>query len=161
MSTRQGLAYDLSKFEPNSESKTHHSRPKLLPKRIRDGMSTIRPAEAAKLIAVCLVIMLALVGMMVGNIKVAQLDENVSAAQKKLDTAKSEQVRLSAELESRMSLQKVENYAVNNLGLIKINPYQIQYVNITNKDKVEISSRENPVFAFFKNLYDDIMEYFN
>ena len=56
-----------------------------------------------------------------------------------LDEAKSENIRLNMALNALMSREKVEDYAVNVLGMQKIERYQIYYFDDRDGDKVVVS----------------------
>jgi hypothetical protein len=58
-------------------------------------------------------------------------------------------------------MQKVEDYAENKLGLVKVQPCQIQYVQLTDKDMVEVSGDSGGITGFFQNLFHSVLEYFD
>lgn len=61
---------------------------------------------------------------------------------KTLSELKSEETRLSLGIEGMVSMRRVEEYAQNQLGLIKAEGYQTTYVSFTSEDKVEIAKSE-------------------
>lgn len=167
--SKTNVAYDFSRFAPEEvpeeerqEQKEVEVRKVKSPSKSKYTVSkrVVKPASVVKWVFICIFIMLSLASIMIGNIRITQLNDKITSAQKTLDTAKSEQVYLNSQLESRMSMTKVEDYAINKLGLVKIQPYQIQYVHLKNTDNVEITDNAADVENFFKNLFYDIMEYF-
>ena len=62
----------------------------------------------------------------------------VSSLTNELTYAKAENVRLQTELESKISAKNVEEYAENVLGMKKIDPSQIKYIEIQTDDVVSI-----------------------
>lgn len=154
-------AYDFAAFAPAEEPEV--AEPKRKHKKASNAKSApkelIKPVTVAKLIIIGLFVMISVGCIMVGNIKVTQLSDQIASAQKQLDKADSEKVSLNSKLESRMSLSKVEDYASNKLGLVKIQPYQLEYVNLTNKDNVEITGKQNPAAEIFNNIINNIKSY--
>ena len=73
----------------------------------------------------------------------------------------SENVFLDYQIESMVSMKKAEEFAENELGLIKLSPAQIEYVNLENSNKIVSEDTESPqlnvsdflstVIQFFEN----------
>ena len=93
-----------------------------------------------------------------GRIKVDELDRQISAAETKITTAQSENVRLNMQLDSMISLENVEEYARDNLGMVKMESYQIEYIDLSGTDKVTLSGSKT-LNANSSSLYSKIMEY--
>ena len=93
----------------------------------------------------------------------AQLNElsaKVNSATKELETLKSENIRLQTELEDRISLKNVEEYATVELGMEKMDASQVEYVTLTSGNQVEITEEsDSSVWQKIKNFFDDMMEY--
>jgi hypothetical protein len=158
---KENVAYDLSIFEPrdNALRKSKKDEKPQLKSIPGQGKKKSVPA-ALKYFALCATVMAALIYFMVGNVKINVLSNEITAAQKKLDSALSEQTSLNVQLEGRMSLQNVENYAVNTLGLEKVGEYQIEYVSLTNENHVQVSSgQQNPIIKIFLSIYTRVLEY--
>lgn len=153
-------AYDLSRFMPKEQQEIVEAKP-LTPVKRKVKAQAVRPASVVKWVFVSLFVMLSLASIMVGNIKITQQNDDIASTQKNLNMVKSEQVSLNAKLESRMSIQKVEDYAVNKLGLVKIQPYQIQYVHLTNKDNIEVNGNGLDFTGYFENVINSVVEYFS
>lgn len=68
--------------------------------------------------------------MLYGKFQLNALNLEMDRMQKKLEIAQSENVRLNMESDSRVSLDKVEEYAVTRLGMIKKENYHAEYVAI-------------------------------
>ena len=97
--------------------------------------------------------MLALNGMIDANIaKINNVDTKIAEAQ-------SDQIRLEAELDAAVSIDKIDDYALNVLGMIKLEDYKITYIGEQEENHVVISggkSYTNPITAKFIQ----IKEYF-
>jgi hypothetical protein len=99
---------------------------------------------------------------MMGNARIAEVDTDITNTQTTLADKKSDYVNLQVKLESRMSLDKVEQYATKKLGLAKIQNYQITYLNVDKGDRVQVTgANENPVLAFFDSVGKELKAYFH
>jgi hypothetical protein len=161
---KANLAYDFSLFEAKQDREDREYREdrenkiKAVeePARAKEAPKTVvRPASAARWTAVSLFIVLSIVVIIMCDVQLNLLSDEISKAQTKLGTSQSEQVRLNVELESRTSLNNVEAYAVNK-GLQKSSQYQITYIHLTNKDKVDIAPKSGNIFT---RLINSILEY--
>lgn len=128
-------AYDLSRFERKKVTRLPVKRSQKRPKvRIIPFIST----------ALCVVMAITITAMMMlSRVELNELTTKISAANKQLDQLKNDNVRLSLQAESKISLNTVEEYAKSVLGMKKLQRYQIEYVNLTDSDKVEIASAKD------------------
>lgn len=158
MRNNTNAAYDLSLFEPktdkvplrggeeNAGSKSKAARPR----------STIRPLQAMRWTAGAIVLVAALGSIMVCNVQNTKLNDQVASMKTKLAAAQADEVRLNMQLQSRASLGNVQNYAVSRLGMQKTSTYQIQYIHLTDKDKVVVQKSQQGILS---RLYNWILEY--
>ncbi len=114
--------------------------------------------QSAKIIAISVFLLSMLSALLYGRIKVDELDRQISAAETKITTAQSENVRLNMQLDSMISLKNVEEYAQTNLGMVKMESYQIEYIDLSGADKVTVSGART-LNANSTSLYSKIMEY--
>ena len=71
----------------------------------------------------------------------------------------SEKVRMQSEIEEKMALKNVEDYAENVLGLKKLDKSQIEYIKIQSEDVVQIPVEEQSFFSKLKDALHNIVEY--
>ncbi len=95
--------------------------------------------QSAKIIAISVFLLSMLAGLLYGRLKVDELDREISAAQTNISAAESENVRLNMQLDSMISLEHVEQYAEANLGMVKMESHQIEYIDLSGTDKVTVS----------------------
>lgn len=95
--------------------------------------------QSAKIIAISVFLLAMLSGLLYGRMKVDELDRQISSVQTKISTAQSENVRLNMKLDSMISLENVEQYAQENLGMVKMESYQIEYIDLSGNDKITVS----------------------
>ena len=93
------------------------------------------------------------------KVETNKMYRQISSANQNLESMQSENVRLQSELESKMTLKNVEEYAVKVLGLQKLNNSQIKYVETQTDDVVEIPEEEKNIFVKVKDKFDKLVEY--
>lgn len=161
---RSSAAYDLSLFEPQvieqpkrvqkpSPAKLVKKAQPKVQQRISDvvefnGMSqtverkatSVKVNRLAKQLMVCFVVgCLCFLGLLVMDSKINALDKQISSIESKIDIQEGEAVRLNAELSSKISSDKIENYAENVLGMVKAESYQISYIDLSEGDEIVVS----------------------
>lgn len=94
-----------------------------------------------------------------GKVETSKIYRQISSAERNLESVQSENVRLQSELESKMTLKNVEEYAVKVLGLQKLNNTQIEYVETQTDDVVEIPEEDKNFFVRIKDKFDKLVEY--
>ena len=99
--------------------------------------------------------------MIVNRVALTEIGEEINAANEDLQILQSENTRLNVELEEKMSLDNIEEKAVNELGLTKMNNYQVQYLNLTQEDKIELTNPKSSgnIFDTIAGWFDKIKEY--
>lgn len=169
---RGSEAYDFSLFEPQI---VVQSEPARLPRRTQSGQKheiiDVRPAlgtktvskplpayvfKAAAFFAVCVVLIFTLLML---HAQRDRLTAEIGTQKNRLSIAQSENVRLNAELSSKLSMSKIENYAENKLGMVKADNFQITYIDRSKGDKIVVSgNREvgsgDSIFLKIKELFE-------
>lgn len=145
-------AYDFERFEPKSVS-TGSAAPKIKPK--QNARPQIHLVEKPKLTAaqfraqthaasvkafkifMIATALLAFMAMVIySRVQVDEINRDINAMDKSIKTAQSDMVRLNMALDSQISIDKVEDFAVNNLGMVKVQDYQVIYLDLSSDDKV-------------------------
>ncbi len=75
-----------------------------------------------------------------------ELAKQIESVENELAVAKSDKVRLNAELNSMTSITKIDSFATGILGMTKLENYQVEYVDLSDGDKVLFS--KSPVLNF-------------
>ena len=162
---RSSAAYDLSLFEPQvieqpkkAQKTTKTAKPvtKAVPK-VQKKIATAveangvrqtveRKATSVKvgkltkqLILSCVVGCLCFLGLLIMESKINALDRQIASVETQIDIQEGEAVRLNAELSSKISSDKIENYAENVLGMVKAESYQISYIDLSEGDEIVVS----------------------
>lgn len=117
--------------------------PAAQPKPERQPAKTAQPLidtrQAVRVIAVIAVTFTLFLSILFMRIYVMHLEQDASALQTKISYAKSEGIRLNRALDTVISREKIDEYAVGTLGLRPIERYQIHYFADESGDRVVIA----------------------
>ena len=69
-----------------------------------------------------------------------ELIRQIDAVEAQIEVAKSENVRLNAELNGKISITKIDSYATDVLGMTKIENYQVECIDLSHGDRVLYST---------------------
>ena len=83
----------------------------------------------------------------------------ITSANAQLATLEAENVRIRSELDAKVSLKNLEDYAENVLHMKKIDNSQIEYIKIQNSDIISVPEKEDSVFAKVGSFIDRCLEY--
>lgn len=111
------------------------------------------------LIAVVLFCALSLVH---GYTSVTVITKEISELNSNLDTLKSQEISLNAQVDKMFNLEHIENYAIEMLGMVKLDQNQIEQVYIQNIDTIEVfenTTKFNEFSQYFKGIFSSIIEY--
>lgn len=86
------------------------------------------------------------------QMQLTQLTAQVSTQTEALDELAAENVSLSSKQMNSMDMTQVEEYAVNHLGMVKMDNSQIEYVELTNPDTVTVAQSGVSLDALFSGL---------
>lgn len=150
-------AYDLSKFE---EKKKRPAVEVVTPKRAARKRTVLgmNPAKA--------ILMLVVVGVLASvliynRVLIIEANEEIRQANKQMTILQSEGTRLDMELEGKTSLKNVEDYATKNLGMQKLEKQQVQYVSLSDEERVVLSKDmvKPNIFKRISGWFEQLMEY--
>lgn len=169
-------AYDFAMFEPRG-SAARAAQPAAEPaqkkKPARNPNLRVVPAKQADAappqakvsgfkiasIILCCCFLFAFIGLFINNsVRSTELMNAINDMEVNINNAKSENVRLSSEIDSMFSIGKVEAYATDVLGMSKMENYQIRYVDLSADDQVLYAGENSAPGAGF---VERVTEYFN
>ncbi len=152
---KSNAAYDLSRFDVEEREK----KPKTTP-HIRIHATSVAKSGnwfgTIVLVAFAAVIAFFFVS---GKASLSEVSTQISAKTTELQEAKSENVRLQAQLDNMVTLSKVEEMAVSELGLQKTTKNQVRYIYVQDRTMVQVAEKEENVFASLKNWLDGVSDY--
>ena len=96
------------------------------------------------------------------QMQLTQITAQLSEQSDKLDELAAENVSLTTKKVNSMNLDEVEEYAANELGMVKIDNSQIEYVELTNPDSVTVADSGislDTLFAGLARSFSAIVEY--
>lgn len=150
--SRSNLAYDLTRFE-QPEPKAKH-RPQVKVQRAVEKSAGV--PKTLFMVACCGAIMFF---MLYGKVEAANLQKELSALQKQVSLLNSENVRMKSEIERKTTIENVERYAEEELGLKKLENSQRVPVQMETDNVVEIPEDESNIFVRIKNKFESIVAY--
>lgn len=131
MSTVAQAAYDLERFE----NRPLESKPRM--RAVQGKKQTMKiNTQKIKMIALCVMMVGLTAGLLESQATITELTSQVQRTQRQLVNAQSEYNYLSGVLDSKTGLRNVEQIAVSNLGLMKLDKSQITYVTLENESTI-------------------------
>ena len=155
MQKKSNAAYDFSLFEPTekecevrrAKNSSNRKKEKILrlteEQLYKSQRRKYKPLTVMSAILSSFVILAIISTVITSQIELTELTAKNNQAQKDLAEKQSVYTQLEMKVESKLSLNQVEAYAKNVLGMQPIQPYQIEYISITNGDKSEVKN-DNP-----------------
>jgi cell division protein FtsL len=70
------------------------------------------------------------------RVQLDEINREIKKVEQKIELAESDSIRINNELNSIVSINNVEDYAVNELGMVKVQDYQVVYVDLSAEDYV-------------------------
>ena len=148
-------AYDLSAYE---KRKTADNTPEL--KVVKNENSKKEAFLNAKAFLLGVFVLVIVASTLYNNAIINELGNQILKANQDYAELIGENKKMTAILESKVSLKNVEEYAKENLGLSKMEQYQIEYVNLLPNDKIECI-KENKEETISDKIFNRISRFFN
>ena len=158
--TGGNVAYDLSRFDSRES----------VQEAVQDAAAERRPApkaEAApraKLSFGTLMMYLLIAGMaalLISNyMRLTIMADEASGLTRELDNLRNEEVILQKQYEERYTLSEIETYAVEQLGMVKLESSMREYIELSNPDTISIIDpyEEHQVSGLFNRLADKLRD---
>lgn len=138
----------VPKVRPRPAPKTKAApRPKVITKTKKQLREETRRsgALARRIVAVAFVAFLMIGFQIYSHVQLDELDQQLTEINQQISVIESDNTRRNMELNASVSLEKVDSYARNELGMVKISDYQVNYVKLSDQDAVEVSGGKNHV----------------
>ena len=155
------MAKDKKKRKYNNENSEYNSSRKNTPEKPDIEMHNNDNVRGSKVA----VFFLTILAVLVCSITVITFDRtnsmynDVTQAKEELATLEAENVRMRSELDAKISLKNVEDYAENVLGMKKIDNSQIQYIRIQNSDVISFPDAEDNIWGKIVDFFEKCVEY--
>lgn len=156
-------AYDFALFEPKRQQQESQPQKKsniiALPqeKLEQNRKAKVRPIKAVSTFLV-LAVMLGIVSTMVyGQVQLTELTEKLNSATKTYNEGTSLYTQLQMKSDSKLSLETVESYATDKLGLKKVDQNQVVPISLSKGDKTQVLQNDSDV-SWPTALWNSIMQ---
>ena len=153
---RTNHAYDLERFQPRE--------PRLVAlkntKKVQEDARRRNRRQSALNVVVYLLVGVLVMGM-VGyfitcNVRLTEMNKQLSDGQATLNALQSEQVRLQSELAGLTSAERVNRYAQEN-GLLPVGNNQVYYIEAKEQDQVSLANENDSWFSKAWNALLDLL----
>lgn len=133
---RQSMApaYDLSAMAVPKVKQP----PELQVVRNEERQAALGRGRAVRGVLLFALVMLIFSVIVYNNMVLTELNEELATARRDYEELLAENGRMQVELEGKMSLRNIEEYASEKMGMSKMEAYQIQYVDLGGCDKCEV-----------------------
>lgn len=152
---RRNVAYDLSFYEQEQE---RHIARKEKKESVLIKAQTKFSLGKKMLDLVSIAALFALIiGVIATNAAITAYSTDITGENKKITQLESEKSYLEFTLESRMSLDEIESYAINTLGMVKMDSSQKKYVELESENMLVVE--ESPVKEKLDEAMQPILSY--
>ena len=95
------------------------------------------------------------------DVSANELTREISKTKKNIEQIESEMIKVNVQLDTKTNLVNVEQRAINELGLLKIEKYQIEYINLPVENKIEtiVKEKNNNFFSQIARGFSVILEF--
>jgi cell division protein FtsB len=151
MANNEMLALDLDLFDvqknayiPQETPKKRIQKPKLLETKPVSRMQTAQEAHestkmAIRACAFALTMFLTIGAIIVCHVQLTNLQIDLTKKQNELSVVESENISLKMKYNSMMSMDKIEEYAQSELGMVKRESYQVEYFDISDESGAQLT----------------------
>jgi len=156
-------AYDLSAFEEAPKKQAQAPRLKVV--RNRSAKRTLAVAFTPKALASFVIVVTLICLMVYNHVCLNEITGDINALREEIAQLESQNVIVTSQLDSMLSLRVVAERAKDELGMDRLDKYQTRYVYLYEEDKIivpeEPAQGENPtgVAKIARSLFDSLMEY--
>ena len=89
----------------------------------------------------------------------SELSAQISETETELEVAKRENIRLQSNLDNLVTLSKVEESAVGQLGLQKTKQSQVHYIAKSDESLSEVAPKDDNIFVNINQWFNEVLEY--
>ncbi len=143
------VAYDLSRFEDKPRAVNFETVKTQKTEKIM-GLSP------KKLLLVGLVIVAITFVMIYNRVMLTEITDEIAQANKTLSTLQGENALLEMEIAQKMSLDNIEEYAIANLNMGKVEQYQVESISLEASDEILVMKDDSQTNVF-STVYARIM----
>ena len=150
---KSSAAYDLSRFAPTPERE--QPRVRVIENKKSQKAREMR-AFSRKFTFICISLLILMSLTVYNRMLLTETKANIANKTQELVELQSENTYLNYQLETIISLKTAEEYATNNLGLVKIDAAQIEYLNLFDENVIEAG--EEKMTGNIKDIFKYMIE---
>ena len=152
---RMNVAYDLSFYE--QEQERHIARKEKKDNVVINAQTKFSLGKRiANIVSVAVLITL-IVAVIATNAAITTTSTEIAGLENEIVRLESEKSYLEFTLESRMTLDQIESYAENQLGMVKMDSAQKKYVQLESENKIVVN--QSPVKEKLDEAIQPILSY--
>lgn len=155
-------AYDLSLFEPKRQELPASGQKNNVIKLTQEQLDKSRRVKIQPLHALATFLSMAVVvgivsSVVYGQAQLNELTDQINTAQAELSEAQSTYTQLKMKSDSRLSLDTVEEYAKDTLGMRRISQEQVVCISLSSGDKGEVLQEDGSVLGSLWNWIQNLL----
>lgn len=149
-------SYNIEQFEPRTVSNgsaapkikpEQQKRPQLeLVKTPKQSAAQVRQEvhdsakQARKVFFIAMTILLFMAAVIYSRVQLDEINRDINSVENSIELAQSDTIKLNNALSSMVSINNVEDYAANVLGMVKVQDYQVVYVDLSADDSIIVAN---------------------
>ena len=107
--------------------------------------------RAIKVMFISIAILMFMAIAIYSRVQLDEINREIKSVEKKIELAESDSIKINNELNSIVSINNVEDYAANQLGMVKVQDYQVVYVDLSADDYVaKVNGKDTGMSAGIK-----------
>lgn len=151
---KTSAAYDLSQFARETETET-----KVRVVKTKHSKNRAKKALAVKVVLYLCTLTLLMAGTVYSRMVLTETRNAVNTYTDRLTELESKNAYLNYKLESIVSLKSAEQYAVGELGLVKLDASRIEYVDLQNENVIDANKSSVSMSDAFKEMFDSVIDF--
>ena len=140
MATQNNTAYDFSRFEPRRKEQAEEAQKNniiQLPKEQieKNARPRLHPVRLLSTFAMFAVILATVGSLVYGQVQLTELTDSINSTEQEIAESESLYTQLQMKSDAMLSIDSVEAYAEQNLGMRKAEKSQVEYISTAQGDE--------------------------
>ncbi len=98
--------------------------------------TTIETKRTIKVMFISVIVLMFMAITIYSRVQLDEINREIKNVEKNIALAESDAIKINNELNAIISINNVEDYAANELGMVKVQDYQVVYVDLSANDYV-------------------------
>lgn len=161
MNMQDNLAYDLSLFDDNERRRHEKEKEKVAAGGIKMAKSSVsRSGSRIKVIACAAAVFAAFFTANYFNTRKDDMARMVAQQRAEYNDAVNDNSLLRSQLDYKVSIGYIEQYATEELGMQKVTGAQKKYISVNTESLIEVEHDDSGgFFGSIKGWFEDVLEY--